>query len=359
MENFKDRFPGLKQYVYLNTPASGLISAGLAGYKNTLINYWENDPIGFLEKQDELIEKTRSKISSFLETHRSLTGLLPNFSFAFNSLLDLLPKNSRFLLLDDDYPSINYAVESRKFKCTYATTDQNLEDNILQLVQSDRPDVLCLSLVQYLSGIKIDFDFIKNLKRDNSDLLIIADATQYLGVEEFRFRESGIDILIASCYKWMNAGTGSAIIALQQQAAERLVSFNSHLALPESFSNQRGTLMGHFEPGHHDVIAVLSLKFAIEEIEAIGLSTIQNRIETTSISARELLAEEGLLSSAVLRRNEHSSMFNLSLSDAQFQYLYDHKIICAKRGNGVRIGFHYYNDQHDLDQLITTIKSAK
>ena len=203
----------------------------------------------------------------------------------------------KFLLLKGDYPSINWPVEARNFDRCYAQIDERLEENIKEAVLQHSPDVLCLSIVQYISGIKIDLNFLKELKRDHPDLIIIADATQYIGTELFRFRESGIDILSASCYKWMNAGNGNAFTCFKQEIVDRIkpkfTGFNS----VQGFKNDRGSFMGHFEPGHQDLMSFGSLKKAIDLKNDDGMKNIQQHIKSLSSKAKGELEDRNLLSS--------------------------------------------------------------
>src|SRR5690606_34964378 len=113
------------------------------------------------------------------------------------------------LLLKEDYPSLNWPFETRGFPREYVEIDENLEEKIRDRVKGGKIDVLALSLVQWVNGVMIDLEFLRQLKEEFPQLLILADGTQYLGMEEFDFGASGIDILGASAYKWLLAGYGN------------------------------------------------------------------------------------------------------------------------------------------------------
>src|SRR5690606_27445773 len=121
-------------------------------------------------------------------------GLVPNFSLGLNQLLEGLDKKHNVLLLRGDYPSVNWPFESRGFAISYVDIDQNLEENILNQVKADNISVLALSLVQWVNGVKVDLNFLRQLKNEHPDLIIIADGTQFCGTAEFDFEISGIDL---------------------------------------------------------------------------------------------------------------------------------------------------------------------
>ncbi|MEP6626560.1 MAG: hypothetical protein ABJA32_01205 [Ginsengibacter sp.] len=42
--------------------------------------------------------------------------------------------------------------------------------------------------------------------------LIVADGTQFCGTGDFNFRKLGIDVVIASAYKWMSVRYGNGFV---------------------------------------------------------------------------------------------------------------------------------------------------
>src|SRR5690606_40034077 len=106
--------------------------------------------------------------------------------------------------------------------CALPISDAHLEERIESMVRSERPDVLVLSVVDYITGLKVDLDFIKQLKEQFPDLLIVGDATQYLGTEPFDFSTSGFDAVGASGYKWLLAGFSNGLLFLSNSMKENL-----------------------------------------------------------------------------------------------------------------------------------------
>ncbi len=348
-------FPALEQVTYLNTPAQGLVSRQLVEYRKELMELEMRQASLFTDGRAEFLNAVRTSIASFIDAPPHLVGLVPNFSFAFDKLLDGIDSSSRFLLIKGDYPSINFAVESRGHDVVYATIDEHLELNIRTAVEREKPDYLCISLVQYISGIKIDLGFLKQLKLDFPALAIIADATQFIGVEKFCFRESGIDILAASCYKWMHAGQGNAFICFKEEIVGQIKPRGATFQTSRPFTGERGSFMGHFEPGHLDMIAFGSLKKAVELIQDCGQEKIRQRIQEISDQAKKEFIYRNLLKKEVASRKNHSSIYNLQLDDHVFKELSRQNILCAQRGNGIRVGFSYFNTSEDLERLLSVI----
>ena len=357
MKNFKNHFPLLNQYTYLNTAASGLLSEGV-------IEFRQDHDLDFLisgsilkEKQEELLAQVREAVGRLFGCAPNRVALTPNFSYGFNLLMEGVDRKKKVLLLKNDYPSVNWAVESRGFETCYAEINESLEQNIMELVEKENPDIFAFSLVQYISGIKIDQEFLKTLKEKFPELLLFADGTQYCGTEKFDFEASALDVLGASTYKWLNAGYGNSFFLFKQHMEEKIspgsLGFNS---LRGKYKPHEGSLIGKFEPGHQDTLNFGSLKTAIELLEKFGIAEMEQQIKSLSAEAKQRFTDAGLLEKAVVERKNHSSIFNIKGDDALFNRLRSNKIICSQRGEGIRVSFHYFNSLEDLDMLMKALK---
>ena len=359
MKDFKDQFPASKEYTYLNTASCGLLSKSLVRWRHEHdTNLLKGGSI-FRDLHRAHIREIRNSVGRFFSTSESNVALVPNFSFGLNTLLDGLPKGQKVLLLEGDYPSINWAVENRDFEICYAQIDENLEQNIEAACEMHGPDILAFSVVQYISGLKIDLNFLKELKARHPNLLVVADGTQFLGTAQFNFEENAIDVIGASAYKWMLSGYGNAFFmikkAVQARFAMNSIGFNSADA---SFSKRNEIeFVGRLEPGHQDTLNYGSLGESIRFMEDIGMDTIEDHLLRLTGKAKNEFKKMGLLQDSVARRSNHSTIFNLKGDAELFQKLKENNIIASLRGKGIRVSFHFYNTEEDLDKLLSLLRS--
>lgn len=354
MEELRKHFPALESCIYLNTASNGVIPKPVIEWRHQHDLDLMNHASVFRDKHKLHIEQIRQTVAGFFNASTDETALIPNLSFGMNTILEGLPKGQKILLLKNDYPSINWPVETRDFDVCYAEIDENLEQNIEEAVIKHKPDVFMFSIVQWLSGIRIDFEFLNQLKSYHPNLLLIADGTQYLGTENFSFAENAIDVLGASAYKWLTAGYGNGFIMIKESARERIfpktIGFNSAERF-ESAATET-TFMKHFEPGHQDTLNYGSLEQAMLFQVKLGKDYLYQKIDSLSDKAKEKFANLGLLKNDTLLREKHSSIFNLKGDKALFQKLKENDIICSPRGGGIRISFHYYNTEEELNKLV-------
>ena len=355
MQEFASQFPVLSNYTYLNTASCGLLSKSLVAWRREEDNNLKQGGSIYRDTHKPHIESIRKTVASFFKAGEHEVALIPNFSFGLNTLLEGIPKGQKVLLLERDYPSINWSVERRDFDLCYATIDAKLEQNIERAVAEHRPDIFAFSIVQYLSGIKIDFDFLRKLKAYNPNLLLIADGTQYFGTEPFSFAESPIDVVGCSTYKWLLAGYGNGFLMVKEAAQSRIspktIGFNSADA---TFGKKEIIpFMRYFEPGHQDTLTYGSLEQSIQYLNSLNFEVVSEKTRILSSLAKDKFAEKGLLDTSTLNREAHSNIFNLLAGEKTFQKLKENNIICSRRGHGIRVGFHFYNSEEDLSELLS------
>ena len=352
----RKEFPLLSQYTYANIAASGVLYESLMEWRQAHDMDFLIKGSKFRDTHHEFIEEIRSEVGAFFKCNPQYVSLIPNFSFGFNTVLEGLQKKQKVLLLENDYPSVNEPVEDRDFDTVYIPITSDLETSIEVAVSTHQPDILALSIVQYINGVKIDLEFLKSLKEKHPSMLIIADGTQYCGTEAFDFENSGIDILGASAYKWLLSGYGNGFMLFKEDVIEKIYSDHFKKVKGSIFSKKQEHLMHFFEPGHQDTFNYGSLKFSLQFLKDIGQENIEKRLVVISKKMKKALEELELLDAVVAQRKEHSTIFNIKGDHSLFEQLLQRDIICSKRGSGIRLSFHFFNTDEELDMLITTLK---
>lgn len=355
--SYKEYFNIQEDIVYLNTPKNGLIPRAHGQWRKQ----WEEtffDAGGDLRNQQpDFIQSVKRDFSELFNCPANLLYLVPNFSFGYNVLLDGLPKGLKYAILEGDYPSVNYAIKSRGFVYELIETQEgNVEDNILKVVKNSKADVLCLSIVQYISGLKIDLAFIQQLKKDNPDLIIIGDATQYMGTEPFNFLDSGFDAVAGSGYKWLMAGFGNGYMMLSGELYAILYTAARQRPGPtEPMLVNKPIIDLYFEPGHQDALAHGTLLQSVHFYKELDMSNIKAYLEELKAYAYQVFDERGWLLPIIKGRSCRSSLINLQVPQEIYPSLEQKGIKCFPRGTGIRIGLHVYNDKNDVDRLVAAL----
>ena len=305
-----------------------------------------------------MLNDTRIALKDFFRAKESEVALVPNFSIGLNLLLEGQDTDQRVLLLENDYPSVNWPFDNRNFQITYVKPDHQLEKHIEEEVKTGNVDILALSLVQWLDGVKIESDFLKKLKTEHPDLLVIADGTQYCGAFELDMDNSGIDVLGSSGYKWMLGGYGNGFMLIRNDAMHRFhnrsIGFNS--ADGNLNTKDQIAFCKRLEPGHLDSQSFGSLCQSLKLLNQIGMDKIDARNQQLSKYAISSFSALDLLEDTVLMRAHHGCIFRLAADKALFDQLKQNNVQCSWRSGAIRLSFHFYNTEHEIDRIVEIIK---
>ena len=102
-----------------------------------------------------------------------------------------------------------------------------------------------------------------------------------------------------------------------------------------------------------------SLNFAIEQLDKQNFQGLMRKKATLSQEAKVQLTDSGFLSGWVEERPNHSSIFNIQGDEILFEFLQRKNIRTVVRGSGVRISFHFYNTEKDLEHLLKALQEFK
>ncbi|VTR32097.1 aminotransferase class V-fold PLP-dependent enzyme [Sphingobacterium thalpophilum] len=353
---YKPHFDIAPDISYLTTPGSGLLSRETKQWRTKRDQEFFDSNTVLREQQGAALDSCRETIGRFFNCAPCNVFLSSCFSVAFNTLLAGLPKHYRVLLLDNDYPSVNFPTIISGFEHQFVAMDEQLEANILNAIATFRPNVLVFSIVQYISGMKIDLSFIQELKHLHPDLLVVGDGTQFLGTDHFHFDQSGFDAVLCSGYKWLMAGYGNGFVLLNQKMKDILYADvqKKYSYLNNQWLN-KSVVQLCFEPGHLDTLSHGSLQHALEQLTEWGYGKAVSYTQQLVSAAKAELSDRKLLLDSIVNRRPQSNIFNIQISPDNVELLIHEGIKCFPRGSGIRVGFHLYNDETDLAKLLDII----
>lgn len=356
----REHFPGLQHGIYADTAAAGLLHRSVVEWRHQHDLDLMEQGSRFWPEHSRVLKETREGISKFFHTGNAEVALLQNFSIGLNLLIECLDPGMTVLLVEEDYPSVNWPFEKRGFNISYVQANEQLEFQIVELLSKKKIDILALSIVQWLTGIKVTPAFLKRLKQDFPSLIIIADGTQFCGAFDFDFSESGIDVMGSSGYKWLLGGYGNGFMIISQH-------FANNFRVPAiGFNSAEGDLEGsngipnhkRLEPGHLDSLNFGSLNYSMNYLSKLGMDSIENHNRSLISRVRSEIGAMGLLQEAVYTRDHHGTIFRLVAGRQLYDHLIRNQVRCSWRSGGIRLSFHFYNTEAELDRLVQIIKNG-
>ena len=209
-------FPLLTKSTYLNTAYVGPMSKSLAAFRRKHEADYVQNGGEYKINAYKAIEETHETLANFFGSSPDNTFVVPNFSIGIRTAISLLPKKLNILMFTEEYPSLVKAFEERDFHVHKIKMQPFIEQAIEKRLALGDIDVLALSIVQFASGLLIDIKFLKKIKNQYPNLILVGDGTQFLGGHNFNFDSSPFDIVAASGYKWLLAGFGNGVMMISE-----------------------------------------------------------------------------------------------------------------------------------------------
>jgi cysteine desulfurase / selenocysteine lyase len=353
-----------RDLIYFNTPANGLLDSSSEKELEEYFDMQKVDPgsyfVNWMQENKPYIKEKFAKILNCLSSE---IALVPNSSYAISSFCISLPSKFKVMMLDQEYPSLFEPFRLQGFEMfNYSSSngyDWDYEAIKAKLIE-DKIDVLTVSHVQYLSGYRVD---LKELGRfcSESGILFIVDATQSLGALPVDVNKMHIDVLVASSYKWLNAGPGSAVLVLRQNILEkyppRIGGFGSYVPTESGFVYQAS--ISSYEPGHVAISSLVVLEGVLNSRIAADVEQIEEHNLSLAQYFRAKLEDRNVFALGLgSNPNYQSPIVSVDWDEIMWKKLTDLDIACSFRGGRIRFGFHFHNSKTEIDELFRRIDQS-
>jgi len=226
---------------------------------------------------------------------------------------------------------------------------------------SNRTRVVALSGVDYLRGFRHDVETIGAFCRSH-DIYLVVDGIQALGVMPVDVRKQGISILAAGGYKWLMSGRGNGCLFVAQEVARqmrpRLVGRHGVQGVSDS-----GELIFYpdarrFQTGAWNLPGLTAFNSSIDLLQDCGQDAVTARVLRLTDRLIDGLDRLGVKVLSCREPQHRSSIVSFTTDrDARLvSWLSDAGVYIAQRGDGLRVGIHFYNCCSDVDRLLQLVE---
>jgi len=352
---------GKTEVIYLNSPANGLISSKNIAYEYAETEKYLANPGKYrLDFMLETMPAIKQQLACIINAKSTDIALVQNFSIGINFFVSALPKNTKVLLIEDDYPSLILPFKVNELEICWSKFEKDKTLDLIKLenlIKTEKPNIFAISHCQWLTGYLADLQSIGAICQKYNCFFFV-DATQSFGATEINVKKCNIAILGASCYKWALAGFGNGFMYFNQEVLEnyppKTAGFGSYTW--ENGQPKYLPSIKSFEPGHHDHAAFHRLHFALERVTSIGLDSIKAKIEELMDYLIDSLNKHPIEIVGDFYNENRLGIISIQSNQSLFKKLINSNIEVSERGGNVRLGVHYYNNNQDIDALLGVLQ---
>jgi selenocysteine lyase/cysteine desulfurase len=359
----RKRFPAVATQTYLNTASYGLPPDTVADCVRQAVDDWANGRVDFYHWEGAG-ERARSSFARLIGGSPDGVALVPTVAMAVAQIAERIPAQTR----------TNIVVGHSEFRSNlYPWLVQERRGLELRLVEfrDGGPDLdgliaaidentalVAVSAVQSASGYRIDLETLGQACRERGARLFV-DATQAVGV--FDQPLEVIDYLAVGAYKWLLGPRGASFLYVRPElAADIDPVFPGWRSTEKRFTDFYGPPL-EFSPRalRFDTglayFAWVGLAESLEFLLEIGIDQIRQRDVQLAELFCQRLPQVGL--EPLFGPTTRSQIVSLKVpnADETKERLRERKVVAAVRGPYLRVSFHLYNDESDVDAVIAAL----
>jgi cysteine desulfurase/selenocysteine lyase len=229
-----------------------------------------------------------------------------------------------------------------------------------------RTRLLSVSAIQWTDGLRLK---LKNLGTfcQQHGVLFFVDAIQLLGAMQIDVQDCRIDFLAADGHKWLLAPEGLAVFYSRASSRQQL-NLSQHgwrmVDEPYQFNRQQWTpseTAARFEAGSPNTLCQAAMHASVGVLLDTGMPKVEQLIsENSALLSKELTGIPGVELVRKFDPQRASGIVSFKPPHANpvevHRNLKKHGLICAVRGDGVRLSPHFYQAGKPILEMLDLIE---
>lgn len=372
----RSRFPTTNSLTYLNSGSYGLLAdsvhAAMLEYHQLRLEKGA-DWNAWIER----FEMVRLKTARLLNADTNEIAITASASAGINSLasgLDLSGPRNRVVLSNYEFPTggqIWHAQQRRGAILGYVPESEDRTIPVEHFFRAidERTKLVVLSHVCYRHGGKLPADDIRAVAdmahRQGAWLLL--DIYQSVGSEAIDLRALDVDFAVGGMLKYLLGSAGIGFLYAKKNLLEQLTPSQTgwfaqeDIGAMDMFRNEPSFSAARFQAGTPPVPSCYAADAGLEIILGLGAARIGARISELTNGAIGALQAAGLRTTTPIDAKRRGPMIAVAAKDdhSVVQELLKRKIVTSCRDGNVRAGFHFYNDENDIEALAGALREIR
>ena len=330
---------------------------------------------------DKMHERTRAAAAKIVNAAPGDIALVPSVGYGVSTAAKVMavPRGSRVLVLEDDHssPVLEWMSRADAQGLTVETIrrpgDSDWTSAVLEAVErrGGAPiSVVSISSVHWSDGGGIDLEKVAPAVRGNGAVLLI-DATHGAGIMDIDVQRLDPDFVVFPTYKWLLGPYGRAFLYVAKRHQDGVpleqTSYGRRGVKAEQnvyFEDTRYLDSARrYDMGERDHFVSMEMAaVGLETIASLGRAAVEKRLLDLT---RQICRKAEALGNRVTLPDERfraphivSLGFPGGMPSDLVQRLAAESIFAAPRLGRLRLSPHVYNDEEDVERLVTGLTRA-
>ena len=362
----RSRFPVFKNKIYLNSCSQGALSDAVEGGLREYIASWHEHGSPW-DLWVERYEAARAQFADFIGAAQDEVAVVPYASAGINSVASALTFDQRkkVVLGEFEFPTMGHiwlAQQRRGAEVAFVSASRDVIPLEGYERAIDRKTLIVpITGICFMNGFRSPVREIVRLAHAHGALAMLDDY-QDCGTRPVNVRAANLDFYVTGTLKYLLGPPGLAFLYVRKELIESLQpTITGWFAQTNPFAFDAKTLdlspsARRFEAGSPPVPNIYAAMHGIGLLQEIGLDNVSTHIAGL---VRMLLA--GAQKMGLCAKTPKDSVGPLCVLRCKDAPALVHKlaaagIICSNRHDGLRLSFHVYNTQSDVESVLEVLE---
>jgi selenocysteine lyase/cysteine desulfurase len=366
----RDEFPILARTTYLNSCSQGALSRRVRRAYEEYLRSWDEKGAAW-EHWVERAEAARAAFARLLRAEPGEVAVVTSVSQAVSAIVSALPfeqgERTRIVISEYEFPTVGqiaHAQELRGAEVVHVRpeADGSIPPERFAEAIDERTALVCCTAVSYRSGHRQDVAEVARLAHERGALLL-ADSYQAVGALDLDVRALGADFVTGGTVKYLLGSAGLAFLYVRRELIPGLLPTQTGWFADEdifrmdiSDYSPAGDAR-RFEAGTPPVPNIYAGLAGMAIVEEAGTRAIEAHVGR--LTARLLDGLDELGATVVTPRDpaRRGPLVCVRALDAEalVAALAEERIACSSRDRNLRVSFHLYNVEEDVDRLLSAL----
>jgi len=365
LNDFRTRFPIFTRRVYVNSCSQGALSIDVEQAMRAYLDSWHEHGSPW-ETWVEEVEQLRARFASSIGATPDEIAVMPSASGGINAVASALTfdgPRSHVVIGDFEFPTMAqvWLAQERRgatIRRAHATGD-SLPLSAYDAVIDERTLVVPATHVCFRNGHKTDIAGLVQLAHARGAYVFLDDY-QRTGSGPIDVHALGVDFMVTGCLKYMLASAGVGFLYVRRDLIERLEpTITGWFGRVNPFAFRIDGLdwpadAHRFESGTPPVPNAYAALAGLDLLDRIGYDTVDRQVERLVQRYASAARDAGFVVRTPDDPARRGPLVVVQSLDAPalVAKLAARGIVASCRGNGLRVSFHAYNNEADVDAVV-------
>jgi selenocysteine lyase/cysteine desulfurase len=362
----RSRFPIFRNKVYLNSCSQGALSDAVEDGLREYVAGWHEHGSPW-DLWVERYETARSQFAGFIGATPDEVAVLPYASACINSVASALEFDQRkkVVLGEFEFPTMGHiwlAQQKRGAQVEFVPASGDIIPmEGYQRAIDHQTLIVPITGICFMNGFRSSVEEIVQLAHANGALAMLDDY-QDCGTRPVNVHAANVDFYVTGTLKYLLGPPGLAFLYVRKELIESLrpaISGWFAQSNPFAFDVRHLDLAPsarRFEAGSPPIPNIYAAMRGVQLLQEIGLDNISAHIAALVCTLLAGAKKLGLRVKTPLDSVGPLCVLRCKAAPALVQKLAAAGIVCSNRHDGLRISFHVYNTQSDVESILEVLE---